>query len=106
MKDIVSVITTFYNAQDYILKCLNSVNNQLINEFFEIEFVLVDDCSTDDTLKIANEYAQNDKRIRILHKAGESNMIFHIHFFHSTTLFFPFRKFKEKRKGGTCEPYD
>ena len=35
MKDIVSVITTFYNAQDYILKCLNSVNNQLIKIFFD-----------------------------------------------------------------------
>ena len=59
MKDIVSVITTFYNAQDYILKCLNSVNNQLINEFFEIEFVLVDDCSTDDTAKIIKIFFDN-----------------------------------------------
>ena len=59
MKDIVSVITTFYNAQDYILKCLNSVNNQLINEFFEIEFVLVDDCSTDDTTKIIKIFFDN-----------------------------------------------
>ena len=52
MKDIVSVITTFYNAQDYIIKCINSVNNQLINEFFEIEFILVDDCSEDDSSRI------------------------------------------------------
>lgn len=59
MKDIVSVITTFYNAQDYILKCLNSVNNQLINEFFEIEFVLVDDCATDDTAKIIKIFFDN-----------------------------------------------
>ena len=52
MKDIVSIITTFYNAKDYILKCINSVNNQLINKDFEIEYILIDDCSEDDSSKI------------------------------------------------------
>lgn len=52
MKDIVSIITTFYNAKDYILKCINSVNNQLINKNFEIEYILIDDCSEDDSSRI------------------------------------------------------
>jgi len=68
MKDIVSVITTFYNAQDYIVKCINSVNSQLINENFEIEYVLIDDCSEDDTSKIIKIFFDNYKNGNVTHK--------------------------------------
>ena len=56
MQDIVSVITTFYNDENYILKCINSVNCQLVNNQFKIEYILVNDCSEDSSQEIVNIY--------------------------------------------------
>ena len=61
--DVVSIITTFYNSQDYIIKCINSVNKQITDEFFKIEFILIDDDSTDDTAKIINIFFDNYKNL-------------------------------------------
>lgn len=58
---IISIITTFYNAQDYIIKCINSINKQITDEFFKIEYILIDDCSTDDTAKIIKIFFDNYK---------------------------------------------
>ena len=52
MKDKVSIITTFYNSENYILKCINSVWEQEFSEEFDIEYILVDDNSEDQTRKI------------------------------------------------------
>lgn len=52
MKDKVSIITTFYNAENYILKCINSVWDQEISNDFEIEYILIDDYSEDKTKDI------------------------------------------------------
>ena len=38
----VSVITTFYNAEKFIIQAISSVNQQLINGF-ELEYVIIDD---------------------------------------------------------------
>ena len=57
--DVVSIITTFYNSQDYILKCLDSINKQVTDEFFKIEYILIDDCSTDDSVKIVKLFFEN-----------------------------------------------
>jgi glycosyltransferase involved in cell wall biosynthesis len=46
-KDKVSVITTFYNAEQFILDSINSVNQQIITDDFELEYVIVDDKSSD-----------------------------------------------------------
>ena len=43
MKDKVSIITTFYNCENYILKCINSVWEQEISDDFDIEYILIDD---------------------------------------------------------------
>lgn len=58
----VSVIIPIYNVQDYLVACLDSVLHQTYTDF---EVVCVDDCSTDDSLEILKEYAQNDARIKI-----------------------------------------
>ena len=58
-KKVVSIITTFYNAETYIDQALLSVVNQEINDTFEIEYILINDCSTDDSLKIATEIKNN-----------------------------------------------
>ena len=62
MKDKVSISTTFYNCENYILKCINSVWDQKISDDFDIEYILIDDNSEDKTHEIINiffkEYGQ------------------------------------------------
>jgi len=63
MKDTVSVITTFYNAQDYILKCINSVWKQKNTDNFDIEYILIDDCSNDKTSDIVKIFFKEYSRL-------------------------------------------
>jgi len=62
MKDKVSIITTFYNCENYILKCIDSVWNQKNSDNFDIEYILIDDHSEDKTREIIDiffkEYGQ------------------------------------------------
>lgn len=51
----VSVITTFYNAEKFVLDAINSVNQQIIDGF-ELEYILVDDKSPDNTRKLVENY--------------------------------------------------
>lgn len=60
----VSVIICAYNAASTLPRCLDSIVKQTFGDF---EIILVDDCSTDETLAIANRYAAQDCRIRIFH---------------------------------------
>lgn len=60
----ISVIITVYNIDQYIGECIESVLKQSIKD---IEVICVDDGSTDDSLKILNEYAYNDVRVKIIH---------------------------------------
>lgn len=53
--DKVSVITTFYNAEKFILQAVNSVNQQIINGF-ELEYVIVDDKSPDTSRAILERF--------------------------------------------------
>ena len=57
----VSVVVTAYNKQKSIEKCLDSIIN---STYKNLEIIIVDDCSTDDTLSIIKKYS--DQRIRIL----------------------------------------
>lgn len=71
-KPKISVIVPVYNAQDYLERCLNSIINQTLKE---IEIICINDYSSDNSLKILENYAKNDKRIKIInHKqnGGES----------------------------------
>ena len=61
----VSVIIPTYNYGKYIDKCIVSVVNQTLRD---IEIILVDDGSTDDTPMICDEWAKNDPRIKVIHK--------------------------------------
>lgn len=72
MGDTVSVIIPIYNTAEYLRKCLDSVCGQT---YQELEIICVDDGSTDGSGKIADEYAGNDMRIKVIHKknGGESS---------------------------------
>ncbi len=58
----VSVVTPAYNCGAYIAECIESVLKQTYRNF---EYVIVNNCSQDDTLEIARKYAQKDSRIRV-----------------------------------------
>lgn len=59
----VSVIMPFLNSITYLKECMDSVINQTLKE---IEIICVDAGSTDGTLEILHEYAEKDKRIKII----------------------------------------
>lgn len=58
----VSVIVPVYNVELYLRDCLNSILNQ---GFAEIEVIIIDDESNDNSLSIAKEYAASDSRVRV-----------------------------------------
>jgi len=59
----VSVIIPVYNVEKYLKKCIDSV---LIQNYSNIEVILVDDASTDGSYKICTEYVACDERIKVL----------------------------------------
>lgn len=65
---MISVIVPVYNAEKYINKCIESITNQT---YRDLEVILVDDGSTDNSAYICDEYAKKDERIRVIHKENE-----------------------------------
>lgn len=64
----VSIIIPIYNTQKYLYKCLQSVINQTLKD---IEIILVNDGSIDESLEICMEYEKKDKRIKVIDKNNE-----------------------------------
>ena len=63
--DLISVVIPVYNVGLYLERCLNSVVYQT---YTNLEIVLIDDGSTDESGLICDEWAQKDNRIRVIHK--------------------------------------
>lgn len=63
MHPMVSVVTPFYNTEDYLEQAIQSVLAQTYEHF---EYILSDNCSTDASLSIAQRYAAIDPRIRLV----------------------------------------
>jgi glycosyltransferase involved in cell wall biosynthesis len=59
---LVSVLTPVYNGEAYLAECIESVLAQTYSNW---EYLIVNNCSTDGTLEIAERYARLDKRIRV-----------------------------------------
>lgn len=59
----VSIITTAYNAERFIANAIHSVNQQITSEHFNIEYVIVNDVSTDNTLNVIENYFKNNPTI-------------------------------------------
>lgn len=62
---LVSIIVPVYNAQDYLSYCIESLINQ---SYRNLEIILVDDGSTDDSGQICDTYAAQDSRIHVIHQ--------------------------------------
>ncbi len=61
----VSVIMLTYNRQELVSRAIESILNQTFRDF---EFIIVDNGSSDQSGKIADKYAQQDSRVRVIHK--------------------------------------
>lgn len=64
MKPLVSIIMGAYNCESTITACIESIRNQTYHNW---EFIICDDCSTDNTLSILHMIQKKDDRIIILH---------------------------------------
>jgi len=62
---IVSVIVPVYNVEKYLTRCVESIKNQT---YRNLEIILVDDGSTDNSGKICDEISKTDNRIIVIHK--------------------------------------
>lgn len=63
----ISVIVPVYNVAEYLRKCVNSI---LENSYRELEVILIDDGSTDNSGDLCNELAIEDHRIIVIHKTN------------------------------------
>lgn len=63
----VSIIIPAYNIAPWLGRCLDSV---LAQSYRELEVIVVNDGSTDDTAAIADSYAEKDSRVKVIHKAN------------------------------------
>lgn len=64
----VSIIIAAYNIEQYIKRCISSVINQTERD---IEIIIVNDGSTDNTLNIIENVTKNDSRIKVINKKNE-----------------------------------
>ncbi|MQN02166.1 MAG: glycosyltransferase family 2 protein [Lachnospiraceae bacterium] len=65
MNPEVSIIVPVYNVENYLEKCVNSLLSQT---YRDIDIFLIDDGSTDNSVKLCDELQKRDDRIRVIHK--------------------------------------
>ena len=62
---LVSIIVPIYNVASYLKECLQSIVEQ---SYENLDIILIDDGSDDESLKIALNFAENDERIFVISK--------------------------------------
>ena len=65
MQDLISVIVPVYKVEKYLKRCVDSI---LAQTYPCLEVILVDDGSPDGCPAICDEYAREDRRVRVIHK--------------------------------------
>jgi teichuronic acid biosynthesis glycosyltransferase TuaG len=69
MKEIVSIITPLYNSEEFIRDAIGSV---LLQTYTNWEMIIVDDCSTDDSVELIKHYVEQDSRIKLIQLSENS----------------------------------
>ena len=64
-KDLISIIIPVYNVEKYLKECVDSVRKQT---YKNLEIILIDDGSKDNSGKLCDELAKEDNRIKVIHK--------------------------------------
>lgn len=64
-KGLISIVVPVYNVEKYLNRCVESLVNQT---YKNLEIILIDDGSTDCCSRLCNEWAERDKRIKVVHK--------------------------------------
>lgn len=67
-KPLISVVVPVYNVEKYLNKCLDSIIGQT---YRNLEIILVDDGSTDDSGAICDVYREKDARVRVVHQKNQ-----------------------------------
>lgn len=62
---LISIVIPVYNIEKFIGKCLDSI---ILQSYENLDIVVVDDGSMDGSIRICDEYAKKDKRVRVFHK--------------------------------------
>ena len=72
IKNLVSIIVPIYNVEKYLQRCIDSLCNQT---YTNLEIILINDGSTDNSVQICESAAKADKRIKILHQKNGGSSI-------------------------------
>jgi glycosyltransferase involved in cell wall biosynthesis len=72
VEPFVSVVTPVYNSETHLAECIESVLNQTYSNW---EYVIVNNCSTDSSVDIAQQYARKDSRIRVESNTNHLSMM-------------------------------
>ncbi len=67
-----SILVPVYNVEPHIRQCLESLLSQTFTDF---ELILVDDCSTDKSGAVCDEYAALDSRVTVIHKEKNEGIV-------------------------------
>ncbi|SPV25434.1 Poly-beta-1,6-N-acetyl-D-glucosamine synthase [Capnocytophaga ochracea] len=65
MKEKVSVLIPTYNVEKFVEKAVRSI---MLQTYANLEIIVVDDCSTDNTFAILEKLAKEDKRMKLFKK--------------------------------------
>jgi len=72
IEPLVSIVTPFYNTEDFLTECIESVLAQTYQNW---EYILVNNCSTDHSAEIAQRYLIKDQRIRFINNQNFLNQV-------------------------------
>lgn len=72
MEELISIIVPVYNVENYLHRCVESIQNQ---SYKNLEIILVDDGSQDGSPRICDDFAEQDRRIKVIHQQNSGQSV-------------------------------